>query len=223
MITVTELKQAFSLIGDPKKRVTMMAYLKNKFGAYGITSPVRKNLQKELFPEIRQESTTCQWQLIMDLFKESERELHYFAIDLLNKIPTKHYTKSDLERVQVLLQTGSWWDSVDAIASNFVGKWFKRFPEERDQWIEKWRNSDDIWLHRTCLIFQLKYHEATDMELLESLIEQFQPNKTFFIQKAIGWSLRQQSRYEAQWVQDIVEKQKLEGLAKREALKLINK
>ena len=122
-----------------------------------------------------------------------------------------------------MLTNESWWDTVDAIASSFVGNWFKQFPEEKREWIKKWRATDNFWLHRTCIIFQLKYKEETDVELLEDLIVKFKGNKEFFIQKAIGWSLRQHSRYDAALVESIVEKQGLtEKLAKREALRLIH-
>ena len=87
--------------------------------------------------------------------------------------------------------------------------------------ISNWRNSDNIWLNRTCLIFQLKYKNEVDFELLKSLIVQYQPNKEFFIQKAIGWSLRQYSKFNPEAISTFINDIQLEGLAKREASKYL--
>ena len=59
------------------------------------------------------------------------------------------------------------------------------------------------------------------VELLKSLIVQFQGNQEFFIQKAIGWSLRQYSKFNPKAVSEFVEEIKLKGLAKREAIKYL--
>ena len=87
--------------------------------------------------------------------------------------------------------------------------------------IEEWRHEDNLWLNRSCLIFQLKYKDATDFELLKDLIRQYQGNSEFFIQKAIGWSLRQYSKFNPDAVRAFVDEIGLEGLAKREASKYI--
>ena len=78
-----------------------------------------------------------------------------------------------------------------------------------------------MWLNRTCLIFQLKYKEKLDFELLTSLIEEFQWNQEFFIQKAIGWSLRQHSKLDPESVKAYLETSELKGLALREASKYL--
>ena len=87
--------------------------------------------------------------------------------------------------------------------------------------IEKWRKSDNIWLNRSCLLYQLKFKNETNFELLASLIEQFQEKKEFFIQKAIGWSLREYSKTNPIAVKAFIEKINLQGLAKREGSKYL--
>jgi 3-methyladenine DNA glycosylase AlkD len=48
-----------------------------------------------------------------------------------------------------------------------------------------------------------------------------QSSKAFFIQKAIGWALREYSKTNPAWVKSFVESQDLAPLSKREALKKI--
>lgn len=52
-------------------------------------------------------------------------------------------------------------------------------------------------------------------------IGRHQSSKEFFIQKAIGWALREYSKTNPAWVKSFVESQDLAPLSKREALKKI--
>ena len=99
--------------------------------------------------------------------------------------------------------------------------YFQKFPGKKEEVITRWRKSDNLWLNRTSLIFQLKYKDDVDFNLLKDLIKQFQPNKEFFIQKAIGWSLRQYSKFNPDAVKDFIEEINLQGLALREAKKYL--
>ncbi len=106
------------------------------------------------------------------------------------------------------------------LASHMIGYLFKADKDLRNKWIQKWMASDNMWLQRTCLIFQLKYASEIDLDLLKALILELKSINQFFIQKAIGWSLRQSARFYPEEVQEFVEENEdLSGLAKREALK----
>ena len=133
----------------------------------------------------------------------------------------KGFEKNDYKKLEELITHHSWWDTVDSIASNAVGEYFKAYPEMIPEVIERWRNSDNMWLNRTCLIFQLKYRDQLDFELLKSLIQQYLPVKEFFIQKAIGWSLRQHSKHDPAAVKAFADSLELSTVAKREAYKYI--
>ncbi|GAM75112.1 DNA alkylation repair enzyme [Vibrio ishigakensis] len=68
-------------------------------------------------------------------------------------------------------------------------------------------------------MYQLKFKQETDIELLFELIKENQTDNEFFIQKAIGWALREYSKTDADCVIEFIESQQIEGLAKREGLK----
>jgi 3-methyladenine DNA glycosylase AlkD len=76
-----------------------------------------------------------------------------------------------------------------------------------------------MWNSRTALIFQLSYKQQTDRSLLGALILSHAASKEFFLQKAIGWALRQYARTDADWVREFVAGHALPKLSKREALK----
>lgn len=80
-------------------------------------------------------------------------------------------------------------------------------------------NSDNIWLQRTCLPFQLHYKDQSDVMLLGSIIMSLAKSDEFFIQKAIGWVLREYSETDAQAVINFVENNELPKLSMCGALK----
>jgi len=82
-----------------------------------------------------------------------------------------------------------------------------------------WSKSEDIWQNRVAILFQLNYKEQTDHQLLFEVIKRLKGKKEFFIQKAIGWSLRQYYRTSPEAVAKFIKTAGIEGLAKREALK----
>ncbi len=89
--------------------------------------------------------------------------------------------------------------------------------------IDRWDQGPSFWLHRTSIIFQLKYGEATDEALLFSRCVKYMDSNEFFLQKAIGWALRQYSKTRPERVRWFVDRYRgqLSGLSVREASKYI--
>lgn len=219
---VESLESSFRLSASEANSIGMSKYMKDHFSFFGIKAEKRKEIQRSWVKQIPKESPSeFRWELLKELFNKEEREFQYVAIDWLNTWDKKEISASDSQGIKWLITNKSWWDSVDAIASNFLGKYCQLFPDAGIELIEEWRLSDNLWLQRSCLIFQLKYKEKVNFTLLKSLIVQFQMDKEFFIQKAIGWSLRQYSKSEPEAVRKFVEEIQLKGLAKREAIKYI--
>jgi 3-methyladenine DNA glycosylase AlkD len=219
---ILQLQKSFKENGQPDKAVKQALYMKNHFVFYGLSSPERRKLQapflvKQYLPK-KKEAVL----IIKELWQKPQRELHYFAQELANKYQ-KQVEIKDIALYEYLITNNSWWDTVDFIAANLIGNYFKHFPEQRQKVIDKWLQSNNKWLQRTCLIFQLKYKKETDVQLLSNCIVQLLGSKEFFINKAIGWALREYSKSNARWVVDFVENynDKLANLSKREALRLL--
>jgi len=152
------------------------------------------------------------------LFAMPEREFQYVAMEYV-----KQAKKSWDKRLPALFESwvgeDSWWDVVDFLAPQILGPYFLKYPEERDGWIQRWMDSGNFWLQRFCLVFSLGYKDKTDTVLLAKTIQALSGSKEFFIQKAIGWALRQYARTDPEWVMDFVANNALAPLSKREALK----
>src|SRR5699024_9475553 len=96
--------------------------------------------------------------------------------------------------IEHIITTKSWWDTVDAIATHLVGELFAKYPHLITEKGDNWLRLENIWLQRSMILFQLKYKEKTNEDLLYSIIKQLKHIDEFFIQKAIGWSLREHSK-----------------------------
>ena len=225
MIELVEyLRKRFQVLGDKNQAFKMAAYMKNIAPFFGVSSVPRKIIFREWKETLPKDlSYDERWELVFLLWEQEERELHYVAVDWINSWNIKTLQIEDSSQLRIILQSKTWWDTVDLLSSTFLGKLLLKFPELRNDLVESWSEKTNFWLHRSTLIFQLKYKQKTDLDLLSQQISRFKSNKEFFIQKAIGWSLREVSKWNPEWVKNEVEIQELIGLAKREASKYLPK
>lgn len=217
---VETLTVEFSKYANEKIAAQQKAYMRDQFEYYGIKTPLRREIQKpflnkQFLPE-KEEAI----QVVQLLWQKSQRDFHYVGQELMLKY-VKQFEENDMAILEFMVVHKSWWDTVDFIATKLVATYFKKFPEKRKPFVEKWLNSGNIWLQRSALLFQLKYKEGLDTQLLSFTIAQLLGSKEFFINKAIGWVLRDYSRVNPQWVLDYVYQTPLSNLSKKEALRLI--
>jgi 3-methyladenine DNA glycosylase AlkD len=215
-----QLISSFERNADTCKADAMSAYMKHHFVFYGIPSPLRKTLQSEVFNSFKLNNQQDLLSAVKFLWDKPERECHYAAIELLAKYK-KLLSPESIQFIENLITSNSWWDSVDTLSSQVISPLFKQYPELRYQMIEQWKHSDNMWLRRVCIIHQLSYREATDLDMLTELIFINSGSKEFFIQKAIGWALRQYAKTDPEWVLRFVDVNPLKNLSYREAVKNI--
>ncbi len=215
---LTELREAFIEAGDPSKVEYMSAYLKNKFECVGLQKPVREKIVKPWLKSMSGLNWSEQKKAATWLWKQDEREFQYVAMELLFK-NKKQWTEESIDYFVKLIQTKSWWDTVDFLASTLTGSYFVKFPSHKNNKISEWIKSKNMWMNRSAMIFQLKYKYKTDVQLLFESITPHLSSSEFFIQKAIGWSLRQLAYSNAAIVKKFVKEHDLKPLSKREALK----
>lgn len=216
---VAELENVFRQNASSEAAAPMETYMKNNFPFFGIKTTPRREILKELWKthkeEIKQNTRTIAW----ELFSKKEREFHYCAIEILIKELKKNYVKKDIQLIEKMIITHSWWDSVDTIAKYLLGNYFVQFPEETELIISRFSDSDNMWLNRSVILFQLDYKAKTDADLLFSICQKFKDSKEFFIQKAVGWALRTYSYFNPEGVTEFVANTDLKPLSKREALR----
>ncbi|MCL2174131.1 DNA alkylation repair protein [Candidatus Saccharibacteria bacterium] len=206
-------------LGDDKQGEKMSAYMQNKFPFLGIPKPKLKELEKMFLSELKK-SNDIDWDFVDTCWKKDYREAQYIALDYLGT-KAKKLAKDDLEKLKKLITTKSWWETVDTI-DEYVGEIVAKNPELEQEMIS-WSKDSDFWVRRVAINFQQKYKGKTNAELLEKIMVNNFGSSEFFINKAIGWSLRDYSKVNPTWVKDFLKKYngKLDKLSIKEASKYL--
>jgi 3-methyladenine DNA glycosylase AlkD len=217
------LIEQFEANRDPDRAGYMKKYLKDQFEFYGIGTPARRAMLSAHIKDHGLPERSEIEKVSRNLWEMDERECQFTAVDMLKRMKKK-LEPGDLSLLEYLIVTKSWWDTVDGIAGWLAGELFKRHPEMIVPTTGRWMESGNIWMQRSCLLFQLSYKKDTDLDLLFGFIGELSGHKSFWIRKAIGWVLREYSKTDPGTVQAYVDAHpELSGLSKREALKVIKR
>lgn len=214
-----EIKRKFEQIEDEENAISMAKYMRNLFLFYGIPTPKRKAVYKNLLKE-EKKLGKIDWQFLDKCYKDSHREFQYFVCDYLIAM-NKYLTFEDIPKLKQYITEKEWWDTIDCFDS-VIGE-----IGLRDSRVEKlmleWSKDKDFWLRRIAIDHQLNRKKKTNKELLEQIIVNNFGSEEFFINKAIGWSLREYSKTNPTWVKEFLDKykDKLNKLSIREASKYI--
>jgi len=216
---VKQIKTLFEKNANLAQAPAMKKYMRDQFEYLGIKTPQSVALQKEFYAKYGLPDVTELDEILRDLWSLPQREFQYVAVGLLGR-HNKELPPEFIDTIEYLIATKSWWDTVDSIAAGTVGVHFKRYPVIKKKYLARWRKLENFWLRRTTILFQLNYKEKTDFDLLSDLICENLGSKEFFINKAIGWALRQYARTDPKAVKNFVKETKgLNPLSRREAMK----
>jgi 3-methyladenine DNA glycosylase AlkD len=203
---------------DDMQGVKMSAYMKNNFEFLGIPKPRLTEIIKPYLKESRRYE--FDWGFIDLCWRKAYREAQYVAINYLD-MNTKKLTVDDLPKLKALIINKSWWDTVDSLDA-MVGSLVLKNEDLKATMLE-WSTSDNLWLRRVSINFQQEFKEKTNTGLLEKIIINNLGSSEFFINKAIGWSLRDYSKINPVWVSNFLadHKEQLSSLSIKEAGKYL--
>lgn len=204
---------------NKEKAEQMAAYMKNLFPFAGVTAPERAIQEKELLKASKKLQFKELFELVDFYYHKPEREYQYLAIDLAT-VNVKRITFDQMLHFKPFVINKAWWDSVDSWRK-FFGLWGFQNLEEMPQLFEAFFCEKDFWHRRIAINLQLFYKEKTNTVLLKKAIIYDKTTDEFFIQKAIGWSLRQYSKTDPSWVKTLIETTNLSPLAVREGSKYL--
>jgi 3-methyladenine DNA glycosylase AlkD len=217
-----KIKSIFEAHRNPAEAQKMKKYMRDQFEYLDIKSPDRAMLKAELLldKELRNLSAEELLPLVFELWNLECREYQYIAMELLDR-KIKSAKSGMVEHLEFLIVTKPWWDTVDFLASHLVGTLFRIHRGLPNEFVPEWMKRGNMWLQRTALLYQLKYRENLDEGILFPAIMKLNNSKEFFIQKAIGWSLREYGKTNPSAVVEFVNRTELAPLSKREALRRI--
>lgn len=220
---LTRLRKALRRVCDPAKAPAMQAYMKSAMPYHGVPTPLLRKVCKEIFVDVKFESA-ADWQAqLLDLWRNARfREERYAALHLAGHKQARPFqTPAAMKMYEEIVVTGAWWDYVDDIAAHRIGPILQNYPAPMRRKMLSWSKSDDLWKRRSSILCQLGFKQATDLHLLYACIEPSLGSREFFLQKAIGWALRQYAWTDAAEVKRYVRlnSSRLSALSRREALK----
>lgn len=200
---------------------SMSKYMQDKFRFLGVRGATRTEIYKKYFPDARK-TKTIDWNFVENCWNKEEREFQYVVVYYL-KAMQKFLKREDISRLKYLIVTKPWWDTVDLLAK-VVGSLVIRI-EGYDQIMLEWSKDSNIWLKRVAILYQLSLKEKVDKQVLERILVNNLGDSEFFINKAIGWALRDYSKFNPEWVREFIEKNKngMANLSIREASKYLDK
>ncbi|WP_295093239.1 DNA alkylation repair protein [Ruminococcus sp.] len=215
----TTVRKVFENNKNSENATTMSAYMKNQFEFYGIPSPERKKLFKE-FIKSEKSYKIIDWCFLDKCYEDAHREFQYLVFDYLLDMK-KYISFEDIKNIKRYITTKPWWDTTDFLCK-VIGDIGLRDTRVSKLMID-WSINKNIWLTRTAILHQLAYKNKTDSGLLEKIICNCLGSDEFFINKAIGWALREYSKTEPEWVKTFINKYEgsLSSLSIKEAMKYI--
>jgi 3-methyladenine DNA glycosylase AlkD len=222
-LLLMELRKTLREAGDPDKAVAMQAYMKSAMPYHGVPTPLLRQVCRKLFGATRFESAARWREQVLSIWRNARfREERYAALHLAGDRGAQAFqTAAAMKMYEELIVTGAWWDYVDDIASHRIGAILRDYPVFMRRKMLSWSRCNDLWKRRSSIICQLTLKEQTDVGLLYDCIEPSLGSRELFLQKAIGWALRQYAWTNPDEVKRYVQlnRQRLSPLSCREALK----
>ena len=198
---------------------SMSKYMQDKFRFLGIRGATRTEIYKKYFLDARK-TKIIDWDFVESCWNKEEREFQYVVVYYL-KAMQKFLKREDISKLKYLIVTKSWWDTVDLLAK-VIGSLVIRI-EGYDQIMLEWSKDSNIWLRRVAILYQLSLKDKVDEIILDKILVNNLGDNEFFINKAVGWALRDYSKYNPEWVREFIKKNKdnMANLSIREASKYI--
>ena len=213
------LKQRFEENRDEENAIKMSAYMRDQFSYYGLATPKRRALYRDILKDAKK-AGRIDWDLLDRCYQDEHREFQYFVCGYLETMQ-KYLTYEDVPHIRGYIKTRPWWDTVDSL-DTVVGN--IAFADQRiNSLMLEWSKDEDFWIRRIAIDHQLTRKERTNTELLAQILANNFGSTEFFINKAIGWSLREYSKTDPEWVRNFVEtyRDRMDKLSVREASKYL--
>lgn len=213
-----EVKSALPPLANLTEAAGMQAYMKGIAPYFGIKTPMRRQVLKEIFKRAPIPTSDELGQTAQALWKLQEREYQYAATDMLAYFQKQLNKEFVVDHCEYLLTTKSWWDTVDSLGSAVISPLTLRY--NLLSVMKRWNKSDNPWLVRAAIQHQRGRKSETDVPLLLKFCHDHADADLFWITKAIGWALRDLARFDRASVTKFLgEHPNLSKVAVREALR----
>ncbi len=212
------LLQTLRALGSPKRAEWEKAYQKSRWEHWGVPLPGMDAATKQTLGDLSQNQALA---LCRRLWREPVWDLKIVAARILGQKSIEPDAAAWGFVTERLIDLDGW-----AVADNLAGVASRCLIEDpaRLDAVETWIESPHLWTRRAALVFTLPWaKEERDPERMLGWAARLAEDREWFIQKAIGWWLRELSKRDPKRVRGFLTDHggKLSGVAKREATKYL--
>jgi 3-methyladenine DNA glycosylase AlkD len=216
--TETRLLGALRARGDSKRAEWEKAYQKSRWEHWGVALPGMDATIKETLCDLAQAQAV---NLSARLWREPVWDLKIVAGRILARKSIEADAKVWAFVTERLIDLDGW-----AVADNLsiAGSRCLLAAPGRFDAAEAWIESPHLWTRRAALVFTLPWtKDKRDPERMLGWAARLAEDRQWFIQKAVGWWLRELSKRDPKRVRRFLNDHggKLTGVAKREATKYL--
>jgi 3-methyladenine DNA glycosylase AlkD len=213
------LLEALRALGDATRAEYEKAYQKSRWEHWGVSLPKMDAAIKQTFGDLTQDQALS---LCQRLWRETVWDLKIVAGRILARKsiePDADVWSFVTERLADL----DGWAMADNLATGASRCLLA--DSSRLNAVEAWIESPHMWTRRAALVFTLPWTKGEhDPEQMLGWAARLADDREWFIQKAVGWWLRELSKRDPERVRRFLDEygRKLTGVAKREATKYLN-
>lgn len=225
------IRRRFLAHADAANAAPMQSYMKSSMAFHGINAPLRRRLCAEAVKEHPCGDEETLRATMEVLWRGAKfREEWYAAQELPRVGPHRKLSLLPLLPLyEEMIERSAWWDCCDDISGNALPALMQAHPTKLRPLLKKWAHGDSLWLRRAAILAQRRLRANADAALLyeciEASVDDARFNGEFFINKGIGWALRERSYTHPAEVSAYVARNahRLAPLTRREALKVIER
>jgi len=214
----SKLKHALRPLGDPKRAEWEKGYQKSHWAHWGVALPGMDAAIRETLGDLTQKEALS---LCVRLWREPVWDLKIVAGRILARKSVEPDAKVWAFVTERLADLDGW-----AVADNLAmagSRCLIADPRRLDA-VEQWTHSPHLWTRRAALVFTLPWtKEKRDPERMLGWAARLAEDRQWFIQKAVGWWLRELSKRDPERVRRFLNEHgpKLTAVARREATKYL--
>lgn len=191
--------------GNVQRAEKEQAYLKSPNPMFGCGVPAVRKAASQLLrrnPDITEPELLA---IIETFWAHSIHEMKSVAI-ILCQYGNDRFSREALPTLESLLAEVTGWDHCDWLAIHSIGPLLERHPRIRTRLLRRWSQHESHWVRRSSLHSQiLAFRDGCgDLPLFDALARRLVSETEFFIQKGLGWTLRELVPHHPEYVTDFV-------------------
>ena len=171
-------------------------YHKSSKKFYGLRAKQMTDISKSVFPVKIKIPKVEVLRLIKELWASDWFEEQAIGLLLLERF-AKVLAPNDLPYVKKMIGECEGWGHLDWVATKMLGALALNYGEQIYPKVRTWTKSKHLWTRRASILIHVlpARKKKLNAEYALSTFEELLHEKEFFIRKAIGWTLREISKY----------------------------